>query len=329
MTETEALTPGQGIPDPLPSWLDGPSKQAILEYVDAVTRPESQDFIPEPERIAVFDNDGTLWPENPFPVQGAFVMERLRARVAAEPALRDNPMVQAAFRKDLATLLANHHHGLIEIFTLTHAGHTTAEFAEVVSEWIRTARHPRFDLPYDQCTYEPMKELLSFLRSRGFKTFIVSGRGQDFMRTWTERVYGIPPEQVVGSRARVQYELRGDRPVLNKTMESLYVDDKEGKPPAIHEFIGRKPVLAFGNSDGDKEMLEYVTLDNPHRSLGLILHHTDAEREYAYEVNPESTGTLIQAKADAPKRGWKLVDMKEEWATVFGAPDGSGPGGES
>jgi phosphoserine phosphatase len=304
--------------NPLPSWLDGPSKRAILEYVDAVTRPDSDDFIPEPERIAVFDNDGTLWPENPFPVQGAFVMERLRARVAEEPALRDNPMVQAAFRKDLATLLANHHHGLIEIFTLTHAGLTTAEFTEVVSEWIRTARHPRFDRPYDQCIYLPMQELLAHLRFRGFKTFIVSGGGQDFMRPWSERVYGIPPEQVVGSRGRVRYGLVDDRPVLMKTMESLYVDDKEGKPPAIHEFIGRKPVFAFGNSDGDKEMLEYVTLDNPHRSLGLILHHTDAEREYAYEVNPESTGTLVRAKADAPKRGWHLVDMKEEWATVFG-----------
>jgi hypothetical protein len=309
--------------NPLPSWLDGPSRRIILEYVEAVTNPAGPDFIPEPQRIAVFDNDGTLWPENPIPVQGAFVMERLRERVAREPELRENPMVQAAFRGDLAALMANHHHGLIEIVTLTHSGQTTTEFAAVVDAWIRTARHPRFDLPYDECTYLPMRELLSFLRSEGFKTYLVSAGGQDFMRPWAERVYGIPPEQVLGSSARARYELHDDRPVLIKTMESLYVDDKEGKPPAIQRFIGRKPVLAFGNSDGDKEMLEFVTLGNPHRSLGLILHHTDAEREYAYDVNPTSSGSLVEAKADAPMRGWVLVDMKDEWATVFGDPDDS------
>lgn len=303
--------------NPLPSWLDGPSRTVILDYVDAVTRPDSPNFIPEPERIAVFDNDGTLWPENPIPIQGAYAMAQLRERLAVEPEIGHNPMVQAAVQGDLATLLANHHHGLIQVLTLTHAGMTTREFSDSVDHWIRTAHHPRFDRPYDRCTYQPMRELLAFLRSRGFKTFIVSAGGQDFMRPWTERVYGIPPEQVVGSRGRVRYELRDDRPVLVKTMESLFVDDREGKPPGIHEGIGRKPVLAFGNSDGDKAMLEYTTLDNPHRSLGLILHHTDAEREYAYEVNPRSTGTLVEAKADAPKRGWVLVDMKEEWATVF------------
>ena len=312
----------------LPSWIDGPSKAAILEYVDAVTNPGSEDFIPEPARIAVFDNDGTLWPENPIPIQGAFAMARLRRRVEAEPALQDNAMVQAALQGDLPVLLANHHHGLVEVFTLTHSGMTTEEFSAEVDHWIRTARHPRFDRPYDQCTYRPMRELLSFLRGRGFKTFIVSGGGQDFMRPWTERVYGIPPEQVVGSRGRVRYELQGERPVLLKTMESFFLDDKAGKPAGIHESIGRKPVLAFGNSDGDKEMLEYVTLDNAHRSLGLILRHTDAEREYAYDVNPGSTGSLVDAKAAAPKRGWHLVDMKTEWATVFGDPGSPGPGGD-
>jgi phosphoglycolate phosphatase-like HAD superfamily hydrolase len=303
--------------NPLPSWLDGPSKKVIAEYVEAVTRSGSPDLIPEPARIAVFDNDGTLWPENPIPIQGAYAMAQLRERLEAEPEVGDNPMVQAALKGDVATLLANHHHGLVEVLTLTHSEMTTEDFSASVDHWIRTARHPRFDRPYDQCTYRPMRELLAFLRSRGFKTFIVSGGGQDFMRPWTERVYGIPPEQVVGSRGRVRYELRNDRPVLVKTMESLFVDDREGKPAGIHEFIGRKPVLAFGNSDGDKAMLEYTTLDNPYRSLGLILHHTDAEREYAYDVNPGSTGSLVEAKADAPKRGWHLVDMKEEWATVF------------
>ncbi|MEJ2541923.1 MAG: haloacid dehalogenase-like hydrolase [Gemmatimonadota bacterium] len=280
--------------NPLPSWLDGPSKKVIAEYVEAVTRSGSPDLIPEPARMA-----------------------QLRVRLEAEPEVGDNPMVQAALKGDVATLLANHHHGLVEVLTLTHSEMTTEDFSASVDHWIRTARHPRFDRPYDQCTYRPMRELLAFLRSRGFKTFIVSGGGQDFMRPWTERVYGIPPEQVVGSRGRVRYELRNDRPVLVKTMESLFVDDREGKPAGIHEFIGRKPVLAFGNSDGDKAMLEYTTLDNPYRSLGLILHHTDAEREYAYDVNPGSTGSLVEAKADAPKRGWHLVDMKEEWATVF------------
>jgi hypothetical protein len=215
-------------------------------------------------------------------------------------------------------LAGPNHEGLLRIIALTHAGMTTDEFAARVNDWIRTAKHPKFDKPYDQLTYQPMQEVLRYLRANGFKTFIVSGGGADFMRAWSERVYGIPPEQVVGSTGRVAYELRDTGPVLVKTLDYLFVDDKAGKPAGIHQFIGRRPIIAFGNSDGDKQMLEYTTIDNPKPSLGMLIHHTDGVREYQYDVNPKSSGTLVEALKEAPQRGWTVVSMKDDWKQIFG-----------
>ena len=236
-------------------------------------------------------------------------------------------MVQAALAGDFAKLLEGpHHDGLLHIIALTHAGMTTEEFKADVENWLATARHPRYGKPYDQLTYQPMQEVLSYLRANGFKTFIVSGGGADFMRVWSERVYGIPPEQIVGSAGRATYELKPSGPVLVKTLDYLFVDDKDGKPVGIHEFIGRRPIAAFGNSDGDKAMLEYTTIANPRPSLGMIIHHTDAEREYAYDAHPKSSGKLVEALQDAPQRGWIVVDMKSDWKRVF-AFEPNGPSG--
>ena len=305
--------------DPLPSWNDGAAKQAILAFIAKVTKAESADFVPLAERIAVFDNDGCLWPENPMPFQVAFAIDELKRRIVSEPALAEDPMVQAALSGDFGKLLAGEHFdGLMQILAITHAGMTADEFGAAVQNWLLTARHPRFKRPYDELTYQPMQELLSLLRANGFKNFIVSGGGADFMRVWVERVYGIPPEQVVGSTARTKYELRDSGPVLIKTLDYLFVNDKQGKPVGIHQFIGRRPILCCGNSDGDQAMLQYTTINNPLPSFGLIIHHTDAEREYAYDAETKSTGKLVKALQEAPSRGWIVVDMKQDWNAVFG-----------
>ena len=303
--------------DPLPSWNSGPAKQAILDFVAKVTDPDSKEFVPVPERLAVFDNDGMLWPENPMPFQLSFALDELKRRLPDEPAWKDDPMVQAALAGDLPTLLADHYKGLFHIIDLTGSGMTTEDFADRVRAWFATAKHPRFDRPYDQLAYQPMLEVLEFLRANGFTTCIVSGGGADFMRVFAERVYGIPPEQVIGSYTRTVFELRDSGPVLVKTMKDLFIDDKSGKPVAIHQFLGRRPIACFGNSDGDKAMLEYTTINNPHPSFGLIVHHTDADREYAYDSSPKSSGKLVEALADAPKRGWIVVDMKTDWEKIF------------
>jgi len=305
------------VPSPLESWRDSDAKSAITEFVERVTDEKSADFVPPAERIAVFDNDGTLWPENPMPFQLAFALDELKRRLPDEPSWKDDPMVQAALEGNLPALLADHYKGLFHIIELTGSGMTTTDFADRVRAWFATAKHPRFDRPYDQLAYQPMLELLAYLRAKGFKTFIVSGGGADFMRVFSERVYGIPPEQIVGSNTRAVYELREDGPVLVKTMSDLFIDDKAGKPVGIHQFIGRRPVACFGNSDGDQQMLEYTTIDNPRPSLGMIIHHTDAEREYAYDAKPKSSGKLVTALADAPKRGWIVVDMKDDWSAMF------------
>jgi phosphoserine phosphatase len=313
--------------DPLPSWNDGEPKRAILEFVRRVTTEGSPDFVPAPERIAVFDNDGTLWPEYPMPFQAAFAVDRLRARVKAEPTLADDPMVKALQGGDLATLMAgDRHDGLLHVVSLTHAGLTVEEFQAAVAAWIESAEHPRFKRRYDRLTYQPMQELLAFLRASGFKTWIVSGGGADFMRIWSERVYGIPPEQVIGTTGRTRFELRDSGPALVKTLDHLFVDDKAGKPAAIHHFLGRRPIACFGNSDGDLAMLQYTTIGNPRPTLGVIVHHTDADREYAYDARPKGTGRLVKALAEAPRRGWKVVDMTRDWARVFAAePSPSDP----
>jgi phosphoserine phosphatase len=305
--------------DPLPSWNDGPTRRAILAFVARVTNEGSPDFVPPPERIAVFDNDGTLWPENPMPFQAAFAVDELRRRVATRPELASDPMVQAALDGDLAKLLAGEHlDGVLRVLALTHAGMTTDAFRDAVEAWLTAARHPRYGRRYDELTYQPMQELLRHLRANGFKNFIVSGGGADFMRAWVERVYGIPPEQVVGSTARTTFELLDGRPVLTKTLDHLFVNDKQGKPPGIHQFIGRRPVACFGNSDGDHAMLQYTTIANPRPSLGLIVHHTDGDREYAYDAVTKSTGKLVEALEEAPRRGWLVADMKRDWSAVFG-----------
>jgi phosphoglycolate phosphatase-like HAD superfamily hydrolase len=307
----------QAAADPLPSWNSGPAKQAILDFVAKVTDPDSKEFVPVPERLAVFDNDGALWPENPMPFQLAFALDELKRRLPDEPAWKDDPMVQAALAGDLPTLLADHYKGIFHIIDLTGSGMATEDFSDRVRAWFATAKHPRFDRPYDQLAYQPMLEVLAFLRANGFKTCIVSGGGADFMRVFAERVYGIPPEQVIGSNTRTVFELRDSGPVLVKTMKDLFIDDKSGKPVAIHQFLGRRPIACFGNSDGDKAMLEYTTINNPHPSFGLIVHHTDANREYAYDSSPKSSGKLVEALADAPKRGWIVVDMKTDWEKIF------------
>jgi phosphoglycolate phosphatase-like HAD superfamily hydrolase len=304
--------------DPLPSWNDNAPKQAIVAFVEKVTRQGSADFVPPAERIAVFDNDGTLWPEQPLPFQMAFVLDELKRRAPNEPGLADDPMVKAALAGDIARLLEGpHHDGPMRVLALTHAGMTTDDFRARVEAWLSSARHPLLGKAYDRLTYQPMQEVLAYLRANGFKTFIVSGGGADFMRVWTERVYGIPPEQVVGSTGRTTFELRDSGPVLVKTLDYLFVDDKAGKPAGIWQFIGRRPIACFGNSDGDKAMLEYTTIQNPRPSFGLLVHHTDAQREYAYDSVTKSSGKLVEALKDAPRRGWTVVDMKNDWKRVF------------
>ncbi len=302
----------------LAGWNETPAKAALVGYVERVTTPGSPDFVPEIERIAVFDNDGTLWPEAPIPVQAAFLFDELERRSATEADLTADPMVRAALRGDVATLLAGaHHDGLMRVLALTHAGMTTDEFDSCVKAWMESARHPRFGRRYDELRFQPMHELLAYLRANGFRTFIVSAGGADFMRVWAERVYGVPPDQVVGSTGRTRFEKRDGAPVLVKTLDYLFVDDKEGKPTGIHQHIGRRPIAAFGNSDGDQAMLEYTTIGNPRPSFGLIVHHTDAAREYAYDANPPATGTLVTALEAAARHGWTVVDMQRDWAAVF------------
>jgi phosphoglycolate phosphatase-like HAD superfamily hydrolase len=302
----------------LGSWRDCTTKRALEEYVARVTDSNHKDFVPIAERIAVFDNDGTLWPENPLPFQLAYAFDVVTKKAASDAEFAKHPMVQAVLKRDVATLLSGQkHEGLLQVVAMTHAGMTTDEFSASVEAWMATAKHPRYERAYDRLTYEPMQEVLRYLRHHGFKTYIVSGGGADFMRVWSERVYGIGPEQVIGSSARTKFEMREGKPVLIKTLENLFVDDKAGKPVGIQMAIGRRPIVCFGNSDGDYEMLQYTTIGNPRASFGAIVHHTDAEREYAYDSAPSSSGKLVRALEEAPSRGWYVVDMKSDWFRVF------------
>lgn len=303
--------------DPLPSWHQRPAREFIIRYVTRVTQSGSADFIPPGERIAVFDNDGTLWPEHPMPFQAAFAFDSLKKMLPHRPDWQNDEFVSAALSGNAPALLADNYRGLFHVLGLTHAGITTDEFEQRVIEWLATARHPRFQRPYDRCVYQPMLEVLAYLRENGFRVYIVSGGGADFMRIWSERVYGIPPEQVIGSTSQVRFEFRDGQPVLVKTLDHLFVNDREGKPAGIHQRIGRRPVMCFGNSDGDKAMLEYTTIGNPRPSFGMIIHHTDDEREYAYDAHSASTGKLVEALAEAPAKGWTVVGMKDDWKTIF------------
>jgi phosphoglycolate phosphatase-like HAD superfamily hydrolase len=301
--------------DALPSWNDGPSKRAILDFVTRVTQEGSPDFVPAPERIATFDNDGTLWAEQPVYVQFAFALERVKALAPQHPEWGQQQPFKAVLSGDLKALTAAGERGLLEILAATHTGNTTEEFEAVVREWIGAARHPKTGRPYTEMVYQPMLEVLAFLRAKGFKTFIVSGGGVEFMRPWTERVYGVPPEQVIGSRVKVEYEPRDGRPALRRLPEPDFVDDRAGKPVGIHQAIGRRPIAAFGNSDGDFEMLEWTT-SAPGARFGLIVHHTDATREWAYD-RASHIGTLARGLDEAPARKWVVVDMRQDWKVIY------------
>lgn len=300
----------------LPSWNDGAAKKAIIDFVRRTTTTGSPDFVPPADRIAVFDNDGTLWPENPLPFEVAFSLELAKARLAAKPELKDSPAYKALAEGDVAALARNQYAHLIQLILDTRGEQTIEAFNKSVENWLATAKHPRFKRPYDACTYQPMQEVLRLLRAHGYKTYIVSGGSQDFMRVWAQRVYGIPPEQVIGTVFKTKYELIDDKPTLTIQPSLALLDDKAAKPVAIHHVIGKVPVICFGNSDGDHAMLQYTTIGRK-PALGVIIHHTDAEREYAYDANPKSSGKLVEALAAAPKRGWLVVDMKRDWKTMF------------
>jgi phosphoserine phosphatase len=306
--------------DPLPSWNDTGPKRAIIAFVERVTREGSNDFVPVHQRIATFDNDGTLWCEQPMYFQMIFAFDRIKATAGEHPEWKKKEPYKFVLDGNLMSFGATGQKGLLDIMAATHAGMTIYDFHSTVSEWMRTARHPRFKRPYDQCIYQPMHELLAYLRANEFETFIVSGGGVEFMRPWVEKAYGIPPQQVVGSSGVVKYELEGDTPMLMKEPKVEFIDDGPGKPVGINRFIGRRPIMAFGNSDGDYEMLRYTTAAGEpgpdHPRFGLIVHHTDAEREYAYDY-PSKVGQLKRALDEAPKRGWTVVNMKNDWKTIF------------
>jgi len=310
------IRPGFAQTDALPSWNDGPVKRSILDFVARATTPGGPDWVPMPERIACFDNDGTLWTEQPIYVQIAFAVDRVKAMAPQHPEWRTREPFRSVLADDRAALAALGEKGFLEIIAATHTGQTTEAFAQAVVDWMATARHPRFQRPYTDLVYQPMLELLTLLRARQFKTYIVSGGGIEFMRPWTERVYGIPPEQVVGSSGVTRYRLRPDgSPELVKEARIMFIDDGPGKPEGINQFIGRRPVFAFGNSDGDQQMLEWTAAGSGARFMGLV-HHTDAVREYAYD-RPSPVGQLDKAWDEALRRGWTIVDMKRDWKVIY------------
>jgi phosphoserine phosphatase len=303
--------------DPLPSWNDGSAKSAITEFVTKVTTEGGSNYVAPAERIAVFDNDGTLWSEQPVYFQFAFAIDRVKAMASEHPEWKDTEPFASILAGDIKGVGASGKKGIGQIMAVTHAGMTTDQFAGTVSDWIATARHPKFDRPYNELIYQPMVELLAYLRANGFKTFIVSGGGVEFMRPWVEQAYGIPPEQVVGTSGVVSYVLGDDKPVLKKEAKIEFIDDGPGKPVGINRFIGRRPIFAAGNSDGDLQMLQWTTLNDGPR-FALIVHHTDAEREFAYD-RQSHVGKLDKALDEAPNRGWTVVDMKSDWKTVYPA----------
>ena len=301
--------------DPLPSWNDGDAKKAIVEFVTKVTAEGSTDFVPTVERVATFDNDGTLWVEQPMYTQLAFALDRVKALAPTHPEWKEKQPFKAVLEGDMKALVALGDRGLLELILTTHAGMTTDEFSKIVTDWLATARHPRFNQPYTALVYQPMLELLGYLRANGFKTYIVSGGGVEFMRPWTDKIYGVAPEQVVGSSIKTKFEMRDGQPTLVRLPEIDFIDDKGGKPVGIYQYIARRPIAAFGNSDGDLEMLQWTTMPNGLR-FGLIVHHTDAEREYAYDRKSDF-GRLDKALDAAAANHWTVVDMKRDWKVIF------------
>ena len=301
--------------DPLPSWNEENTKQAIIDYVMDVTNRESENFIPVSERIATFDNDGNLWSEQPLYFQFIFAIDRIKALASEHPEWKNQQPYKAVLEDDQEELLKQGMHGLLELVMASHAGMTTEEFEAVVKDWLATARHLRFDRPFTDLVYQPMLELLNYLRDNDFKTFIVSGGGIEFMRPWVEEVYGIPPDQVVGSSIKTVFEYNNGNPVIKRLPEMDFIDDKEGKPIGIHKFIGKKPVFASGNSDGDLQMMQW-TASNKHKSFMLYLHHTDAEREWAYD-RESHIGKLDKGLDEAKEKGWTVIDMKKDWKSIY------------
>jgi phosphoglycolate phosphatase-like HAD superfamily hydrolase len=300
--------------DELPSWNDGMNKQAIVDFVKRVTIP-GLDFVPEAARIAVFDNDGTLWAEQPMYFQLFFALHRIKVLAPQHPEWKTTEPFASLLKGDIQGALAGGEHAILQIVMATHAGMTTDEFENTVKDWIVTAKHPKTQRLFTEMVYQPMLELLAYLRTNGFKTFIVSGGGIEFMRPWTEHVYGIPPEQVVGSSGKLKYALRDGHPVLVKLPEMNFIDDKEGKPVGIQSHIGRRPILAFGNSDGDLQMLQWTASGSGVRFMALI-HHTDPEREWAYD-RKSSIGHLDKALDEAQRNRWTVVDMKKDWKIIY------------
>jgi phosphoglycolate phosphatase-like HAD superfamily hydrolase len=301
--------------DPLPSWNDGPSKQAIVKFVSGAAQRGGPGYIAPGDRVAVFDNDGTLWAEQPIYIQFAFCLDRVRTLAPQHPEWKTTQPFKAALDNDMRALAASGDRGLLEIVMAASTGMTTDEYAQIVSQWLRTARHPRFKLPYTEMVYQPMLEVLAYLRANGFKTFIVSGGGTDFMRVFAQRAYGVPPDQIVGSTIVTEFQMKDGKPVLVRMPKVDFIDDGTGKPVGINKFIGRRPVLAFGNSDGDLQMLEWTAAGAGPRFMGLV-HHTDAEREWAYDRD-SPVGKLDKALDQAKEKGWTLVDMKSEWNRIF------------
>jgi phosphoserine phosphatase len=302
-------------PDPLPSWNDGATKQAIVDFVKRVTTEGSPDYVRVPDRIALFDNDGTLWVEQPMYTQLAFVLDDVRRLAPEHPDWKTTAPFKLVLENDLAELAAAGVPGLMELLAATQCGMTTEEFAKTAKDWIETARHPRFNRLYTECVYQPMLELIRYLRANDFDVYIVTGGGMEFVRPWAERVYGVPLRRVVGSSLKTKFEVRGGQPVLIRTPEINLIDDGAGKPVGIHEYIGQQPIAAFGNSDGDLEMLQWTAGGSGARLI-LLVHHTDSDREYAYDAH-SPFGKLSAALDEAKLRGWLVVDMKRDWKTVF------------
>jgi hypothetical protein len=301
--------------DPLPSWNDGKAKQTIVAFVAKVTKEGAPDFVPPAERIAVFDNDGTLWPEQPMYFQLLFALDRVKVLAPQHPEWQDKEPFASLLKGDVKGALAGGERALAEILMATHAGMSTEEFAKIVQDWVATAKHPVTKRSYTEMVYQPMLEVLAYLRANGFKTFIVSAGGIEFMRPWAEKVYGVPPEQVVGSSIKTRFEWRDGQPVLMRLPELNFIDEKAGKPVGINEHIGRRPIAAFGNSDGDLEMLQWTTAGKGAR-LALLVHHTDAEREWAYD-RTSAIGRLDKALDETQARGWTVVSMKDDWKRIF------------
>jgi hypothetical protein len=302
--------------DPLPSWNDSAPKKAIVAFVEKVTREDSSDFVPVTERVATFDNDGTLWAEQPMYFQFLFALDRVKELAPKHPEWKTKEPFASLLKGDLRAVMSGGERALAEIVMVTHAGMTTAEFEQIVKGWIATAKHPQTGKLYTEMVYQPMLELLAYLRANGFKTFIVSGGGIEFMRPWTEKVYGIPPEQVVGSSIKTKFEMRDGKPVLVRLPEINFIDDKMGKPIGINSHIGRRPLAAFGNSDGDREMLEWTQAGSGAR-LMMLVHHDDAKREFAYGAESR-IGTFSESlMSEAKKSNWTVISMKEDWKTIF------------